>query len=547
MKSTKFVFLFSLILSVISVTNLYASGAEGILYYKVGYYEQAKNMLEAQLASGAGDKAQTCFYLGNAYFKLGQLDKAAECYNKGLAVNAKDPFNAIGLLKLQIKSNPAEAADKMKDIQKKNKKDMLVTVEIGRAYLDNKEPDAALEYQTIVYQKDFQFAPGYILWGDIFDFKSVAGDAAAKYEMAITCDPTSYDAYVKYARVINNVNMEAAIEKLQALKVQNPSLSLVDKELSELYYKKNDFSNAVKAYSAYVAAGDYTNDDLKQYAVTLLFAGDNAKSLEIAQKGLAKDPTDPAFCRMAMYNLIDLKRYDEAAVAADNFFNKSKDPEFSDFDYMYQGRLYDALKKYPEAAEAYMKAVEKAPAKKQLYQMAAMSYDEAGEKMKSIEIYEKFVNEAEGAKTGDNLMELGKKYYVIANPSDSTTTYPKDQAIDKAIAIFTEVGTMEPDNYRSFYWKGNACTVKDPEALTTDARDAYMKALEIMKSKEDVERYKSPIMACSAYLMVYYYKQYEAKKVEADKAESLKYAKEVLAIDPNHGVAKQLEEIFGGK
>lgn len=544
MKRTSLIFFSFFLISLLQITSLSAKDSEGILYYKVGYYEQAKKMLEAELAAATGDQAQICYYLGNLYFKMNQPEKAAEYYQKGLSFDAKDPYNAIGLAKLKIKSNPVEAADELKKIQKKNRKDLNVAVEIGRAYLDNKEPDAALEYQTIAYEKDFQFAPGYILWGDIFDFKSGAGDATSKYEMAITCDPTSYDSYIKYARVINHVNMDAAIEKLQELRTQEPSLSLVNKELSELYYKKNDFSHAAQSYSDYIAAGNYTNDDLKQYAVTLLFAGNNAKSLEIAQEGLQTDPTDPAFCRMAMYNLIDLKRYEEAAVAADNFFHKSKNPEFSYFDYMYLGRLYDAQQKYAEAGEAYLKAIEKDPTKKQLYQMASQSYDEAGDVAKSVELFEKFVNETEGGKSADNLMDLGRKYYSIATRNDSTLNISKEEALDKAIATFGEVSALEPDNYRSFYWKGNAISVKDPEATTPDAKDCYMKALEIMLSKEDAERYNTPIMNSAAYLMVYYYKENERNNDAESKANSLKYAKEVLSIDPDNNVAKQLVEIF---
>ncbi len=545
MKRSRLIFLFSLFLSLTYITSLSAQGNEGILYYKVGYLEQAKTMLETELASGSGDKTQLYYYLGNVYFKLNQPEKAAEAYQQGLSSDPKDLYNAIGLAKLKIKSNPSEATTQFKDIQKKAKKDLNVIVEIGRAYLDNKEPDAALDFQTAVYNKNFQYAPAYILWGDIFDFKSEAGDAASKYEMAITIDPSSYDAYIKYARVINHVNMEAGIEKLQELKQQAPSLSIVDKELSELYYKKNDFANAATAYSNYIKAGNYTNDDLKQYAVTLLFAGNHEESLKIAKEGLQKDPTDPAFSRMVMYNLVDLERYDEAASAADNFFNKSKNPEFSYFDYMYQGRMYDAQEKYEEAGNAFLKAIEKEPTNKQLYQMASRSFDEAGDVAKSLELLEKYINESEGEKDPDDLMDLGRKYYTIATSSDSVTVLPKEEALDKAITIFSQVGTLEPDNYRSFFWKGNALSVKDPEATTPDAKESYTKALEIIQSKDDIERYSYPIRVSAGYLSVYYYKENERNNDDASKANSLKYAKEVLEFDPENPVAKQLVEIFG--
>ncbi len=531
-----------LLIGLFQFTNLTAQSQEGIMFYKVGYLEQAKMMLESELASSVSNKAQLYYYLGNIYFKQMQPEKALEAYQQGLSSDPKNLYNAIGLTKLVIKSNPNKAESKFKEIQKKSKKDLNIVVEIGRAYLDNEEPQIALNYLTIAHDKDFQFAPAHILWGDIFEFRSEPGEAASKYQNAIFMDPLSYEAYIKYARIMSHVNREAAIGKLQELKRVEPTLSLVDKELSELYYKKNDFSNAASAYGNYIKAGTFTNDDLKQYALTLLFAGEYNQSLEIAQKGLQADPTDPAFSRMVMYNLIDLEQYEEATAAADHFFNRSKNPEFSYFDYMYQGRLYNGLRQHAKAGEAYLKAIEKDPGNKQLYQMASQSYEKAANATKSAEILEKFIRETKEEKNPEDLYELGRKYYKLAG--DSTSVLSKEESLDKAIQFFSEVHSLEPDNYRSFFWKGMALELKDPEATTADAKESYEKTLDIIYKNGDIERYNDPIRIASYYLCVYYYIKYEQTNDEVSKSNTIKYAKEVLRVDPENAVAKQLVDYF---
>lgn len=539
MKSSKIFVPLSILLGLSLGTTAQADSNEGTVYYKVGYYQQAKNKLKAELQTSA-DKATVYYYLGNTYFKLGMQDSAAYYYNQGLTADGNNPLNSVGLAKLKIKSNPEEATAALKNILKKGKKNLDLVAQIGYAYLDNKEPLGAMEQYDFIYGKSFTNAAGYNLLGDIKDFQAQGGEAASAYDQAIANDPACYDAYVKYARVYSHVNMDAAIQKLQDLKQQAPALSLVDKELSELYYKKNDFENAAKAYADYMEAGSYTADDLKQYAVTLLMKGDYAKSLEIANKGLSIDATDPAFCRMAMYNLVELQRNDEANTAADNFFKKSKNPEFSYFDYMYLGRLRDALKSYPEAAAAYMKSYEMDSTRTQLLRLASEAYEKSGDAQKSLTVLEKFIA-TNGGRTADNLMDLGKKYYSLGTAKETTNAAQKKTDLETADKIFGEVGALEPDNYRSFYWRGNAASTLDPEALTDFAKNYYSKALEIVqpKAKEDA-RYASIVATCIRYLTVYYYKSYERNKDEEAKKQCVKYAEQWLEIEPSSQVALQL-------
>ncbi len=552
MKRTNLISLFTLLVALFAHSTVAFSAGnkemEGIFYYQIGYYEQAHDMLLKDLESGTGDKTQIYYYLGNIEFKLGNMEKAAEYFNQGAALDEKDPYNQIGLLKLKIKSEPRVAAEGLQAIQKKNKKKPMVAVEIGRAYLDNKEPDAASEYQGMAYERNSQFAPAHILWADIMNYQGDGGVAATYYEQAIMADPESYEAYVKYSRVISYVNFDAAVERLKELKAKNPDLSLADKELSEIYYRRNSFEEAAAAYEEYIKAGNYTQDDLKQYAVTLLFAGRHEESLKIAQEGLATSPNDPAFSRMAMYNLIDLERYDEAQVAADHFFNESENPQFTYYDYIYEGRLYDAQQRFEEAAISYIKAAESDSSQLEMYKMASQSYENAKQMLKSVDAFERYVAAAgHGANEADNLMDLGRKYYSVAIVDDSTLTDSvKNLYLAKAVEVFKRETAIEPTNYRGYFWEGHAASRLDPECKGTDARDAYMKALEIAKEAvKENEQFNSVIVTCYNYLCVYYYMQYEANGEDSDRQECLKYAEELLVLDPSNNVATQLLAIYG--
>ncbi|MBP8777734.1 MAG: tetratricopeptide repeat protein, partial [Bacteroidaceae bacterium] len=118
MKSSKIFVPLSILLGLSLGTTAQADSNEGTVYYKVGYYQQAKNKLKAELQTSA-DKATVYYYLGNTYFKLGMQDSAAYYYNQGLTADGNNPLNSVGLAKLKIKSNPEEATAAIKTILKK--------------------------------------------------------------------------------------------------------------------------------------------------------------------------------------------------------------------------------------------------------------------------------------------------------------------------------------------------------------------------------------------------------------------------------------------
>ena len=268
----------------------------------------------------------------------------------------------------------------------KNKKNVDLILEAGRAYLENEELLATNDYLERAQKITRKYAPVFVLAGDIFEAKRDAGQACSMYEQAILFDANCREAYVKYARAYRDVNTALAIEMLGRLKVQEPNFSLANKELADIYYSKNDFDKASASYGEYIASGNYDSDDLKQYAMTLFLNKDYSKSLEIAQIGLKINSLDPAFNRFAMYNYIELKQFDKAAVAADLFFNKSKDAQFSYFDYTYNGSLLTEQKKYAEAIASFQKAIKVDSTKTGLLTTISDLYEKAGDPVNAIKV-----------------------------------------------------------------------------------------------------------------------------------------------------------------
>ena len=64
--------------------------------------------------------------------------------------------------------------------------------------------------------------------------------------------------------------------------------------------------------------------------------------------------------------------------------------DFSYLDYMYFGHLLNAVKKYDQAVEAYMKAITLDPAKTDLWREVSSSYELNNEFTKAIEAYKKY-------------------------------------------------------------------------------------------------------------------------------------------------------------
>lgn len=530
-------FLF-LILSFV-VVNLFAiapNEAQGISYYKAGFPLVAKPLLIQEYASDSLTRSQTCFYLGNIFFGENKPDSAEIYFKKGLIGKEVNVLNTIGLAMLKIKTNPKEAELEIQNVLKikNNKRNPDYLIAAANAYLVNGLIDQAVIYQEKAKEIKSRYASTAVLAGDIELAKKNVGNACSNYELAILYDPNCEEAYIKYARAYKNVNTALAIDMLNRLKQKEPNFLLVDKELADIYYANNDFDNAAKLYASYLKSGNSNVQDLTKYAMTIFLNKDYSKSLEVTKLGLEKDPKNPAFNRLAMYNNVALTNFDEAIKYADLFFNKSTNPDISYYDYTYYGQALRATKQYDLAIEQFKKALQMDTTQVGFWKDISDMYTEKSDYVNAISAYKKYMNSlSEDKRNFDIVYNLGKLYYSLGN-STTDSTDVKKAALIKADSVFAKVVTLDPASYLGYVWRARTDFALDPESKQGLAKSYYDQTLAIVEAKAD-PRYNPVILECSRFLGYYYFlkKEYTQSKV---------YWNKILVIDPTNELATKAIE-----
>ncbi|MEI7501959.1 MAG: hypothetical protein WCJ61_01615 [Paludibacter sp.] len=516
----------------VNLSSLEAKGGQGIAYYNAGFPQVAKPILQEELTSDPTNTAENCFYLGNIYFGENLLDSATYFFNKGLSADPINALNTVGLSMIKMKSNPAEADIDIKNLLKlkDNKKNIDVHLAIAKAYLANKLINQAIEYQEKAQKLKPKYAPVYVLMGDINLAIDSTGKACSNYEMAIYYDENCKEAYIKYARAYKTVNTPLSIEKLEMLKVKEPTFLLVDKELADIYYTINKFDKAAELYENYLHSGNSSAADLTKYAMTLFFNQNFEKSLEIANLGLIKTPRSPAFNRLALYNYVGLKKNDDAIQAADRLFNKSDKADFTYFDYTYYGQALRATKQFDLAVGQYEKAYSLDTTKIDLLKDISDMYGEKGDYNNAILSYNKYVSKISAEKkNADVIMNLGKLYTSLGS-SQSTLPEEKLIAYAKADTLFSQVATLEPLSYRGNYWRARINSALDPETTKGLAKPYYELTATLIESKSDAARYNSILIECYSYLGYY-------SLLQKDNVLSLIYWNKILVIDATNATA----------
>lgn len=516
--------------------SINVQAGQGILFYKAGFPQVAKPLLINELQTEPKTKAQTCFYLGNIYFGENKPDSAGIYFKLGLTADPLYAHNAIGLVMLNMKKDTKATDAEIKKILKvkKNKKDVEVYLNLGYAYLYNGLDEKAKVYQKKAKDLKTKNAGIYVLLGDILA-KQNLGEACINYEQAIMLDENNKEAYIKYARAYKTVNTKLAIEKLLVLKQKDPTFTLVDRELGDVYYISNDFEKAAKYYETYLQSGNSDIQDLTKYTMTLFLNHDFKKSLEVANIGLQKAPRNPALNRLAMYNNVDLKQSEAAVKAADLFFNHSDSPEFTYLDYRYYGQALRDSKQIALATEQYTKALTYDTTKVELWKDISDMYNENNDYPNAITAYNKYLNSlADDAKTADIIIALGKLYYSLGNDSIATAEVKKASLL-KADSIFAKIATMEPEGYRGDFWRARANSALDPETNLGLAKPFYEKTASLIESKEDAARFNSVLTECYSYLGYY-------TLLQKDNTKSIEYWNKILKINPNNTTAKKAIE-----
>lgn len=457
-------------------------------------------------------------------------------------ISAQDPATdwqaGVNQVKELVKSNPEQAWDMAEELMKgKNKKNVDLILALANVYMDANQPEQLDELLKKAKKADKSDARIFLLEGDIALSKKDVGAACGLYDQAIYFDANCYDAYLKYARAYKAASPTMAIQKLEQLKqlenVPQDVLLQADKAMAEVYYSDNKFVDAAKAYANFIHSDIATENDILSYAFALFMTHSFSASLEIAEKGLQENPNNTGFNRLAMYNLVDMKRYEEAKAVAEKFFNELTDVTYSPLDYRYYGTLLEATNDYLGAVAQFEKAFELNPNSIELLKNISDAYASNSDYEKAIEAYNRYTDALPAdEKTAENILELANLYFEEGTSKDTIKVTPemRQNALVQADTLYAQICELAPDNYAGWYYRGHTRSAMDPETTQGLAKPYYEKVVEIVLSKNDA-RYNRILITCYSYLGYYF-------MLQSDYETSKDYWHKIQAIDPNNALAK---------
>ncbi|WP_255490542.1 tetratricopeptide repeat protein [Dysgonomonas sp. 511] len=537
----------------------------GADYLSLGELKLAKEYFSKALATSP---AESNYYLGEVAFREGDIAKAKSFYEKGLAADPASSLCSIGLAKLQLKSNPKEAEDKLKSIQKlkENKKNVIVILAIAQAYLDNGMKEKAMEKLEDARKADKKSPFIYLFEGDMLAKENKPGDAAMQYDQAINFDASCAVAYLKGARVYEYINRETAASMLKKALEINPEYRVAYKELAELYRRDGFYPQAIEPYKEYFKGNDYTVEDLTRYASVLYFTQQYDDAKKYITEGLGKEPNNFVLNRLSLFNNNEQKDFQSALAAGDKFFSLTQKPStsvdknevdttsrFIVQDYLAYGKALSETGNKAKAIEQYKKAVELDPSKTNLYKEIASIC--AGEEMyiDAAGFYKKYIELAGEKAEASDYFQMGRYYYIgagalakDANVAPEVAKQNADNAYKNADAAFAVVAERIPDSYMGYLWRARANASLDPETTAGLAKPYYELTAKVITDGGDADRNRELIESYS-YLSYYYYLQYDKSKKADDKEQVRVYAEKILQIDPENANGKSLFEFASAR
>lgn len=547
-------FLGSLMSLIISISAI-AQNNPGADYLSLGELKLAQEYFTKRLSQ---TPAEAHYYLGEVAFQEGKTADAKSHFEQGLASDPESALNTIGLAKLSLKTNAKEAEDQLKEIQKKNKKDVNVILAIAQAYLDNGMREKAMEKLQDARKADKKSPYIYIFEGDILAKDNKPGDAAMQYDQAINFDANCVLAYMKGARVYEFINRKTATDLLKKVIEINPEYRIAYRELALVSYRDGFYPDAITAYKEYFKGGDYTVEDITRYAASEYFSQQYNEAKTLINEGLSKEPNNFVLNRLSMYTNNDLKDYQAGLAAGDKFFSiprvANDTAKYLKQDYLAYANILSETGDKAKAIEQYKKVAELDPSNVDAYKEIATIC--ANERMfaEAADFYKKYTEVAGEKVDAQDFYQLGSYYSNAARIAKTdTTAMTADQAKAKSVeyykladAAFATVSERMPDSYLGYYQRARVNFELDPESELGLAKPHYEKTIEAIIAKGDTDN-NNVLVEAYSYLSYYYYLQYDKTKKAEDKANVKLYAEKVLELDPENSNGKSLFDFANGK
>ncbi len=524
-------------------------------------FSEAKTMLNAYIASEKVTEKQA-----EAYYWLGECDyrnlidgspqqayeKALEQYNKGLALEKKNPQCLVGMGKLLLdKKNPKEANEIFDNAirssrarpYKEGHPDIYIL--IGDSYLNSINPNVEQAVANYTRARDIEPKPA-IVWikmGDAKMAKNDAGGAMSDYETASQKDPKNPEVYLKRALIWQRASkFDKAIEECEAGRKVDDSYAAFCKLLAELHYNIGEFNKVTGDLDCYLSKTKIEDPDARlRFIKFLTYSAKDydraiAVSKKFAERHAEKYPTVYRWLAWAYYEkalLIEKQKnyegpygdnwkmlLEESNKASKMLFNMLPAERVVDYDYNYAAQSAQKLGNMDDAISMY-KEVMKADSTRtcEIYSSLATTYYGQKEIKKGLAMLdEKVSKDCKGTYSE----------YFLAMYYANAVTREYERSI-KYADKYIEIVPAGPDGY---YFKGLSQTQLDTSETNPLwlAKPTYEKLIEIYEAKTDDARAKGYAPTAYNYIGIYYGTLQQLEKAK-------EFFNKTLAIDPTNKTA----------
>jgi tetratricopeptide (TPR) repeat protein len=332
-------------------------------------YEKAAEQFKQLIAKEPGNSKNFFFYGENIlqdYFSdtisnsLAVFTKEAKAqYEKGIAANATDPLNYIGLAKVAFFSNDDKSANEQRAKAKsflqpyKSVKKMVPPAK-EYAYILAK---LAESYITVTFKVDTGLALPlireairidnknkdiFLIAGDIFNLKNDGSNSIKNYNLAQEYDPTSSTANMKIGSIyVKARNLEAAIPYFQDAIKLNVNYAPAYRELGALYAMARKYDLSKENFKKYL---DLTQGNIPaqiKYVISLFYSGEYDEVIKNVDEIFQKDKSKAYLNRLAGYSCYEKKDadYNKALGYMETLFKTVNPDLINKKDYLYYAKI----------------------------------------------------------------------------------------------------------------------------------------------------------------------------------------------------------------
>lgn len=520
-----------LLMSNLVFAQTWQEGKKLISYQR---FQSAVSTLEKVVAANPGS-AEAHYWLGQAYIKSGQLEKAKEVYRKILVGDlGSNPLLLVGMGHVELlEGKKTDARSRFETAISLSKgKDVAVLNAIGRANADkNGDVDYAIEkLNQATTVKGFKEPDVYVNMGDAYRKKNDGGGAVSSYQKALTIDPKYAEASYKIGKVYytQGKDQEEVFSRYfnEAI-AADPNFAPAYYDFY-VYYFFRDVNKAKNYFAQYKPLAD-PGVALDYEEASLSFASGDfkdavAKSTELLNK--YGDQADARLYRLRGYS--NWKLGDSATAIKDfeTFFSKAKEEDIVPDNWMVAAEL---AAKFPERQANFERYVNAAIA------MDTSAKGKAELARKAMDIFKKAGNTTKSSEWALRVLTLSPTVSKVDLFNAGYECLKAEQYV-RSDSVFKVYKEKFPDDTYGYYWSYRALSSLDSTMEQGLAIPDATKFIEI--AENDKVKNKTTLVTAYGYVAGYH------ANIKKDFATAIQYIDKLIAVDPTNADAIKNKEIL---